>query len=316
MENKQGSTGFSLPGGIYREENLLEICYEDDLMLKQKKIQKSMLTLESFKRLSDQYLILYWNPDKPKFSMSKKLDVKCIYNMSFLSSTQETRAAFDYGVSPAVLVLRNNQLIKKRLEEKKKAELSAFERKADQTERFFHDSFYTNKERYIKGRMSQEAYYDELFWRNYYESEITSKYESEYAAMDRKLKEAMALSKEEIGKPKPVKIEKHEKMRYMPAGEAVYYEGSLMALAVYKTPQELREVEWKEKASLNQMEGTLYKEKMMMSQIPDYGPLFLALAQLYRDKIPLAASACDDTLHCSQKERKMWEEARWLAESL
>ncbi len=315
MENKHGSTGFSLAGGIYREEDLLEICYEDDLTLNQKKIQKSMLTLESYKRFSDQYMVLYWNPDKPKFSMSKKLDVKYIYNMSFLSSTQETLAAFDYGVSPAVLALRNYQVRQKRLEERKRAELSAFARKADNYERFGHDSFYTNKERYVRGRMSQEAYYDELFWRNYYESEIASKYETEYRVMDRKLKEAMALSKEEIGKPKPVKIEKHEKMRYMPVGEAVYYDGRLMALAVYKTPQELREVEWKEKTTLDQMEGILYKEKIMMSQIPDYGPLFLALAQLYSEKIPPVEAAADCSLHCQEQVKKMWKEAREIAES-
>lgn len=83
MRKENEPVGFSLPGGVYREENWLEIKWDDELILEQIKIQKSKLILESYKRLSDQYLVLYMNPEKPKCSLSKKLDVKYIYNMSF-----------------------------------------------------------------------------------------------------------------------------------------------------------------------------------------------------------------------------------------
>lgn len=312
MRKENEPVGFSLPGGVYREENWLEINWDEELILEQIKIQKSKLILESYKRLSDQYLVLYMNPEKPKCSLSKKLDVKYIYNMSFSTVSNEIRSQFDYGISPAVIALREYQVRTKKLEISKKDELKAFEQKADNVERFFHSSFYTNKERYLKGRMSQESYYDELFWRNYYESEITSKYESEVSFMERQLKDAIAASAQDIGKSKPVVIEKNDKMRYMPVGEAVYLEGTLMALVVYKTPQEITEVEWKSLTDQKEIAGVIYKEKVMMRQIPSCGPLLLSLAQMYKDMFPAQDAECDCTLHCTEKEKNMWNEARMI----
>lgn len=312
MRKENEPVGFSLPGGVYREENWLEINWDDELILEQIKIQKSKLILESYKRLSDQYLILYMNPEKPKCSLSKKLDVKYIYNMSFSTVSNKIRSQFDYGISPAVIALREYQMRTKKLEISKKDELKAFEQKADNVERFFHSSFYTNKERYVRGRMSQETYYDELFWRNYYESEIMSKYEAEVSFMERKLKEAIAASAQDIGKSKPVIIEKNDKMRYMPVGEAVYLEGTLMALVVYRTLQEITEVEWKSLKDQKEIAGVIYKEKVIMRQIPSCGPLLLSLAQMYKNMLPAQDAECDYTLHCMEKEKNMWNEARMI----
>lgn len=277
---------FSFPGGNYIEQNLLVCSLDEEWMLTQQVIQKSMISLESYKRLPEKYIILYQNMDKPKFSMSKKLDIKYIYNVLALSNKHAVVSKFDTRAgNKMVAAWRQYEEQKEMLEKKKKVKLEKFDQRADNFERFQHESFYTNEERFFRGKMDLRDYNEESFTRHLFRGEVAQKIDDQIAGLARNAEYITQQSLQESNTIIRESIEAHEKFRYMPVAEVVYLDGSLLQIVAYKTPQKITEVEWKDRVSMAHIKGRIFSEKILMERTPEYEPLAQFCEQIYGVKV-------------------------------
>ena len=314
FQNARQDEGFVFPEGFYTEQNLLELSYEKEWKITQRPIKKIMLLLDLYKRASDKYIILYQNPNKPMFSLSKELDVKYIYNMMSLSNTHRVISHIKTGYSPAAMVWMQYREQKEVLEQKKKANLQEFDRKADNYERYFYDDYKTAAERYARGELSLQAYQEQSRLRNYYRDEIKMKYDSQTAGLARQAEYITNQSLEHFDTTRKDATESHEKVRFIPVAEVIYLDGELMMIAAYKTPQEITEIECKEKMNLYHLEGALYAEDTLMEGTPSYTSLISHIVQVYSSKMGTYSVLDERPVNCPDEIWRIWAEVRWAFE--
>lgn len=270
--------GFSFPDGIYVEQNLLEI---DEKQVTQTFCQKSKMVLEMYKRLPQKYSLLFQKTFREPLPLSKKLDVKYLYNISAKSVHFASASAFG-GSGAAGQVrreyLQRDQALRQNLSEKEKR----FAQRADNYERFQHGSFYTNEERYIRGSMSREDYYEEKFSRDARQYFATEKEADAIAGNLRAMNYYTAKAAGEANASRERVMERNEKIRIMPVGEVVYCDGEVVAIVAYKDPQDIMELQCAQSMDVAHLEGKLLTKKVIMTRTADQKPLLQYLSQKYR----------------------------------
>lgn len=270
--------GFSFPDGIYVEQNQLEI---DEKQVTQTFCQKSKMVLEMYKRLPQKYDLLFQKTFREPLPLSKKLDVKYLYHIAAKSVHFASASAFG-GPGAADQVrreyLQRDQALRQNLAEKEKR----FAQRADNFERFQHDSFYTNEERYIRGSMSRDDYYEEKFSRDSRRHFATEKEADAITGNLHAMNYYTAKATGEANASRKRVMEQNEKIRIMPVGEVVYCDGEVVAIAAYKDPQDITEIQCVQNMDVDHLEGKLLTKKVIMRRTVDQKQLLQYLSQKYR----------------------------------
>lgn len=262
-------SGFSFPNGIYTVQDEVNLVYENSsYKLEQEACQKTKLTLSKYEKFPEEYELIYKNPNCPKLGMSQKLDVKYIYNMMAVAGAHRVENKLKRGFSDATQKRFAYEERKRTLEIERDKKLQKFERRADNFERFQNDSFYTNEERYYRGRMDRSDYYDGVLMRDYWRGDISRPYDNaiygERMMLERDEKEMRTQRREGIY------VSANQKLRYVKVGELVLLEGQLLAVAAYKTPQEVNQIECMDAMEMDHLEGRVYAHDVMMETEIDY----------------------------------------------
>lgn len=272
---------FSFPDGIYLEQNELEW---EGSMLSQKLSRKTKMLLQMYRRLTDRYVLLYEKELSQPLSLSEKLDVKYIYHISAQSVKVKTISAYRNNSASSLVRLEHMERDKE-LRNKLAQKEREFEARADNYERFQHDSYYTNEERMIRGEMSREAYYDESLNREYRKFAATEKAQDAVIGNMKAMHYNWAQTSGNEHASRRRMTEENERIRMMSVGEAVYRNGELIALVLYKGPQEVREIRCAHAVNLEYLEGRLLTDTVVMERNVDYEPLLSAVEQMYGPQI-------------------------------
>ena len=269
--------GFSFPDGIYVEQNQLEI---DEKQVTQTACQKSKMVLEMYRQLPQKYSLLFQKSFRDPLPLSKKLDVKYLYNISAKSVHFASASAF--GGSGAAGQVRREYLQRdQELRQRLKAKEDRFAQRADNFERFQHGSFYTNEERYYRGNMSREDYYEEKFSRDARQYFATEKEADAITGNLRAMNYYAAKATGEANASRKRVMEQNEKIRIMPVGEVVYCDGEVVAIAAYKDPQDITEIQCVQNMDAEYLEGKLLTKKVIMSRTVDHKPLLQYISAKY-----------------------------------
>lgn len=269
--------GFSFSDGIYMEQNQLEI---DDKRVTQTSCQKSKMVLEMYKRLPQKYDLLYEKSFHEPLPLSKKLDVKYLYHIAAKSVHFASASAF--GSSGAAGQVRREYLQRdQELRRRLKAKENRFSQRADNFERFQHDSFYTNEERYFRGNMSRDDYYEEKFSRDSRRYFAAEKEADAVSGNLRAMNYYTAKATGEANASRKRVMEQNEKIRIMPVGEVVYCDGEVVAIAAYKDPQDIMEIQCAQNMDVGCLEGKLLTKKVIMKRTVDPKPLLQYISGKY-----------------------------------
>lgn len=269
--------GFSFSDGIYVEQNELEI---DEKQVTQTSCQKSKMVLEMYKRLPQKYDLLFQKTFREPLPLSKKLDVKYLYHIAAKSVHFASASAF--GNSGAAGQVRREYLQRdQELRQKLKAKEDRFAQRADNFERFQHDSFYTNEERYFRGNMSRDDYYEEKFSRDTRQYFATEKEADAISGNLRAMNYYAAKATGEANASRKRVMEQNEKIRIMPVGEVVYCDGEVVAIAAYKDPQDIMEIQCAQSMDVAYLEGKLLTKKVIMKRTADPKPLLRYISEKY-----------------------------------
>ena len=269
--------GFSFPDGIYVEQNQLEI---DEKQVTQTACQKSKMVLEMYRQLPQKYSLLFQKSFRDPLPLSKKLDVKYLYNISAKSVHFASASAF--GGSGAAGQVRREYLQRdQELRQRLKAKEDRFAQRADNYERFQHGSFYTNEERYYRGNMSREDYYEEKFSRDARQYFATEKEADAITGNLRAMNYYAAKATGEANASRKRVMEQNEKIRIMPVGEVVYCDGEVVAIAAYKDPQDIMEIQCAQSMDVDYLEGRLLTKKVIMRRTADQKPLLQYISENY-----------------------------------
>lgn len=272
--------GFSFSDGIYVEQNELEI---DDKRVTQTSCQKSKMVLEMYKRLPQKYDLLYQKSFREPLPIAKKLDVKYLYNISAKSVHFASASAFSaFGSSGAARQVRAEYMQRDReLRQRLKEKEDRFAQRSDNFERFQHDSFYTNEERYFRGNMSRDDYYEEKFSRDYRQYFATKKEADAISGNLRAMNYYAAKATGDANASRKRVMEQNEKIRIMPVGEVVYCDGEVAAIVIYREPQDIMEIQCAQNMDVAYLEGKLLTKKVIMKRTVDYKPLLRYISEKY-----------------------------------
>lgn len=272
--------GFSFSDGIYVEQNELEI---DDKRVTQTSCQKSKMVLEMYKRLPQKYDLLYQKSFREPLPIAKKLDVKYLYNISAKSVHFASASAFSaFGNSGAARQVRAEYMQRDReLRQRLKAKEDRFAQRSDNFERFQHDSFYTNEERYFRGNMSIDDYYEEKFSRDYRQYLATEKEADAVTSNLRAMNYYAAKASGEANASRERIMEQNEKIRIMPVGEVVYCDGEVAAIVIYREPQDIMEIQCAQNMDVAYLEGELLTHRVIMTRTVDQKPLLRYISEKY-----------------------------------
>lgn len=273
----QKADGFSFLDGIYTEQD--ELLWEDGILM-QKCSRKTKMVLQMYSRLDDKYFVLYQKTLENPLTLSEKLDIKYLYHISVQSFNH--RSISDYnGTSQAAHIRRQHMekdvSLRKQLAEKE----ARFDRRADNFERFQHNSFHANEYRYMSGQMSREDYYEEKISRDVRKFLATEKEQDAVADNLRAMHYywAQAAGQEQATRKRIT--ERNERIRLMPVGEVAYRNGELIALIVYKEPQVIKEIQCADSMDLDCLEGEILLERNVMKRYIDYKPLLDHVEKTY-----------------------------------
>ena len=273
----QKTDSFSFLDGIYTEQD--ELLWEDGILM-QKFSQKTKMVLQMYNRLNDKYFVLYQKTLEKPLTLSEKLDIKYLYHISAQSINH--RSISDYNSASQAAHTRRQHMEKDVELRKKLAEKEAqFDRRADNFERFQHDSFHASEYRYMSGKMSREAYYEEKNSRDVRKFLATEKEQEAVAGNLRAMHYywAQAAGQEQAARKRIT--EKNERIRLMPVGEAAYRNGELIALVTYKEPQMVKEIQCEEGMDVDFLAGRILLERDVMKRYIDYKPLLDHVEKTY-----------------------------------
>lgn len=269
--------GFSFSDGIYVEQNELEI---DDKRVTQTSCQKSKMVLEMYRQLPQKYSLLFQKTFREPLPLSKKLDVKYLYNISAKSVHFASASAF--GSSGAASQVRMEYMQRdQELRQRLKAKEDRFAQRADNFERFQHGSFYTNEERYIRGSMSRDDYYEEKFSRDSRQYFATEKEADAISGNLRAMNYYAAKATGDANASRKRVMEQNEKIRIMPVGEVVYCDGEVAAIVIYREPQDIMEIQCAQNMDVAYLEGKLLTKKVIMKRTVDHKPLLRYISEKY-----------------------------------
>lgn len=276
--------------------------------------------LLSSRMTDDNTVLFYLNKSKLLNNINSRFEKRYIYNVMSVTRFYEVISYMNPRVSPVALALNEyrhqQELI---LQERQKA-LDEAQREHDKRwdiyEMVSHESLMTNKERWLYGVMSDEQYFKENIMRDYYADDKARKlkkdFERDLSAAQERSQSIQKRSRNSYVKTKTSVAGSANIIRIMPAGEALYCNGELIALFGYNSAQPITEYDCDGSTTLTELCGEYYTKKELFTKVPDPAPLARHIALYYSDKLPKYNVLRSCPKGCSDKLWRIWAEIRFL----
>lgn len=314
----QGEDGtFYMKDGFYLEGNALQTFREKgQTVLQGTKQEKSIMNLlSSYTTFGDSYILLHMDRSRMRKMVRHPALVRTIYHAQWLQTNREmTAPTRDLGY---VDFLRNSyQQDMARMDADLQERLAKSQTRWDKHEIFFnsllHNSAMTSEEAYMSGDISTQDYIDDLVWRNYDEADIRHKALEEKQRRQLAYQEMLRRNHQfQVENQQRIIATQEHRLHLMPVGEAVYCQGELLALVVYKSAEPVYEIRCAADFQLEELSGKVYRiDKLFEKRVATF-PLFQYILQAYGNALPLYEVLTPRPGNCPDAQWRMWAESRW-----
>lgn len=302
---------YCFDNGIYLETEPLSTGMDGANSVLCHKAQKLNYTLLS-SRLTNPHLIpLFVDKKKLKLHLNDTMELREIYNVMSSWGTYGVISYMNTEEDPSVAIWRNYQAAAEARRAQYDEYLQEHEERWDTRERWRHQSFYTNEERWMAGQMSNEDYLRESLWREYPTWDKHDKMRDDISLMRLKAEEAMRKAREARVKSHKGAEYEINTLRLIPVGEVIYCGEELIAILLRNTPQAVMEYDGTPDLDVEDLSGPYYNRRELFRKKPALIPLARYIAAAYEDILPehkvlkLRPQNCPDDLW------RVWAEIRW-----
>lgn len=308
---------FHMADGFYLEGDVLQSFWEDGQTVLRGTRRERAITdlLNCYTAFSDSYILLHMDRKKMRKMIRYPAQVRTLYHAQWIQSRREMTAPIhDFGYVDFLRssyqqdITRMDAVLQERLAESKT--------RWDKHEIFFntllHESAMTSEEAYMAGRISSQDYFDDSVWRNYDEADIRQRAMEEKRRRQLEYEEMLRRNHQfQVENQQYTVTTQEHRLHLMPVGEAVYGQGELLVLVVYKTAEPVYEIRCASDFQLEELSGKIYHiDKLFEKRVATF-PLFQYLLQAYGNMLPLYEVLMPRPRNCPDAEWRMWAESRW-----
>lgn len=305
--------GFSIPGGFFMESGLLETEADEKSyrMVQDTYTSAAVSLLEFYAKREQSFIPLYFSKKKFRMMLNRPLKRRIIYNVSVSSGAYHFAAELNMQSSPAAAIRAQFAQREAYLKGELEGEIDVYNRRIDDWERLAHLSFMTNEERWIIGAMDTEDYFHETVWRNWGEEDKREKVRRQLETERYHAEQAVMEAQRSYQASYKALSEDTDILRLMPAGEAVYGDGELLALIVYCGEQSVKEYRFAGKMDPKTLEGALTSEEILFRKKPISMELLTHLSRTYGSFLPMYQALKARPRNCPDEVWRAWAQLRW-----
>lgn len=305
--------GFSIPGGFFMESGLLETEADEKSyrMVQDTYTSAAVSLLDFYAKRESSFIPLYFSKKKFRMMLNRPLKRRIIYNVSVSSGAYHFASELNMQSSPAAAIRAQFAQREAYLRGELEGEIDAYNQRMDDWERLAHLSFMTNEERWIIGAMDNEEYFHENVWRNWGEQEKREKVRRQLETERYHAEQAVAEAQRSWQASYKALSEDTDILRLMPAGEAVYGDGELLALIMYCGEQNVKEYRFAGKMDPETMEGALTNEEILFRKNPISMELLTHLSRTYGSFLPMYQALKTRPRNCPDAVWRAWAQLRW-----
>lgn len=297
--------------GVYMETAPLSTGMEGANSVLRHKVQHLNYTLLSSRLTDPAFIPLFLDKKKLKLHLNDTMELREIYNVMSSWGTYGVISYMNTSEDPSAAIWRSYQAAA----EARRAEYGEFleehEERWDNRERWRHWSLYTNEERWLANRMSNEDYFRESLWREYATWDKRDKMRDDINLMRLKAEEAMRKAREARVKSHKGAEYEINTLRLIQVGEVIYCGDEIIAILLRNTPQSVMEYDGTPEIDMENLTGPYFNRRELFRKKPALIPLARYIAAAYEDKLPahkvlkLRPQGCPDDLW------RAWSEIRW-----
>ena len=300
---------FSLSDGVFSEKDYISL---EAGKMKQKQTYYPGGTVININMSGVTDTVLYLNRQEMKKHLSDEIQVKNIVCSELISGGRPREKKEYHGVIPGSWEYNqwaeNLEFMKGELPE----QVEEYNRKEDRFERFFHDSYYTNEERFMRGWMSAEDYYREETWRWLGEHDVIEKNrekQSHYRnMMETAHREYAQFVSEQI-------VNNHQagspELFFIECGNVYYYEDQLLAVTIPNTARTVFEVKLTKPCSMVDMDGEYKQWNELMAVYIDPVPVIDYIIEKYSPEMKPYSVLNPRPRGASDQIWRVWAERRF-----
>lgn len=300
--------------GTYLETEPLTTGVEGGNSVLCHKAQKLNYTLLSSKLTNPHLIPLFVDKKKLKLHVNDAMELREIYNVISSWGTYGVISYMNTSEDPSVAIWRNYQAAAEARRAEYDDYLKEHEENWDERERWRHQSFYTNEERWFAGQMSNEDYFRESLWREYPTWDKQDKMRDDISLMRLKAEEAMRQAREARVKSHKGAEYEINTLRLIPVGEVIYCGDELIAILLRSTPQAVVEYDGTPDMDMVELSGPYYNRRELFSKKPALIPLVRHIAAAYGDLLPEYRVLKPCPQRCPDHLWRVWAEIRWAVQ--
>ena len=308
---------FYMENGFYMEAD--ELFFETEgthLRMFGKETSRGVRDLlDTYSVFSESYILLYLDKKQLRKHVKDPLQVRTIYHGQQSDSVHHRKDVLRRDNAYTTFLRSSYEHNMAEIDQRMAEQLAGCDRRFDTCEIVYntlvHNAAMTSEEAYYHNRMSQSEYFSDAIWRDYYQSDIRQKAMEERRRRRMQHERKMAEYRRALNASATKTEIRERRLHLMAVGEAVYCQGELMALVVYKKEEPVYEIRCSSQFHMETLTGQIYRNDILFHKKAAKIPLIQHLLQAYGDALPVYQPLDPRPRNCPDDLWRMWAEARW-----